>query len=188
MLVLRCMVGCLAAVLTAGSVAYPADSTITRAIDVTRSTAQFSVQHVFVDRVTGTVPIQSGVVVLPTNSLVPLSANAVLDATHINTGDRDQTSALRGSDFFDTQHFPTWTFTSTKVTAEGDSAFAMDGLLTIHGVTQPEHLEVAIRAQGTNPEYRANVYIDRHAFGMKIVPLDPAIGNPVEVTLDIYLK
>jgi polyisoprenoid-binding protein YceI len=182
------MVCCLAGVLVAGSAALSSDSPIQRAIDVSKSTAKFSVQHVFVERVTGTVPIQSGFVLLPPNSPIPVSASAVLDATHINTGDRDQTNALRSPDFFDTQRFPTWTFTSTKVTPEGNSAFAMDGLLTIHGVTQPEHLEVTIRAQGANPEYMAEARIDRHAFGMKVVPLDPAIGNPVDATLDIFLK
>jgi polyisoprenoid-binding protein YceI len=186
MRVLSFVICCLAAIL-AGSTALCASSTVTRTIDVTTSTAQFSVQHIFVGQVTGTVPIQSGLVILPANSLIPISASAVLDATQINTGDRDQTNALRGPDFFDTQQFPTWTFKSTKITPHSDSTFAMDGLLTIHGVTRPEHLDVTIRASSAHAEYLGTAQVDRRAFGMKTVPLDPVIGNPVGVSLDIVL-
>ncbi len=163
-------------------------ATTERAIDVAASSARFSVQHVFVQRVTGSVPILSGSVTLNSGSLVPLAASAVLDATRIDTGEADQTAALRGPDFFDTQRFPTWTFHSTKVEPETPSTFSMDGMLTIHGVTQPEHLEVTIRGNGNRPEYVATAKIDRHAFGMKTVPLDPAIGTIVDVTLDVILR
>jgi polyisoprenoid-binding protein YceI len=69
----------------------------------------------------------------------------------------------------------------------GPSSFTVDGLLTIHGVTQPEQLAVTIRTAGGHPEYLATVRIDRHAFGMKIVPLNPVIGNTADVTVDAIL-
>src|SRR5579872_5191662 len=77
-----------------------ADPTGQRTIDVSKSTVKFSVQHVFVGRVSGTVPIVRGQVILRANSPVPVSASGILDAAHIDTGDRDQTSAIRGPDFF----------------------------------------------------------------------------------------
>ncbi len=132
-----------------------ADTIQTRAIDVAKSTAQLGVQHVFVERVTGTVPIANGSVRLAAHSPIPVSATAVLDATMITRGDRDQTSALRNSDFFDTKRFPKWTFTSTAVTPHGSTAFGLDGMLTIHGVTQPEHLNVTVRGDADNPVYQA---------------------------------
>ncbi len=95
---------------------------------------------------------------------------------------------MRSSDWFDTRRFPTWTFTSTKITPRGSAAFGMDGALTIHGVTQSEHLDVTIGGTPANPTYRATGEIDRHAFGMRVTILDPAIGNPVYVTLDVRLK
>ncbi len=159
-----------------------------RAVDVARSRAQFAIAHVFVEHVTGSVPILSGSVTLPPGSAIPLAAAATLDATRLATGDPDQTAALRGPDFFDTKTFPTWTFVSTKVTPHGTAAFGMDGTLTMHGVTQPEHLDVAVRGEPAHPVYHATGHIDRHAFGMRVTTLDPAIGGIADVTLDIVLR
>ncbi len=160
----------------------------TRAIDVSRSKASFDVTHVFVEHVTGTVPIQSGTVVLKPGSAIPVSATAVLDATRISSGDPDRDASLRSPDFFDTKRFPAWTFTSTKIVPTGDASFEMDGNLTIHGVAQPERLDVTITGDAANPSYHAAARIDRHAFGMSTTRLDPAIGGTADVTLEVALS
>jgi polyisoprenoid-binding protein YceI len=172
----------------AQNVAAYADSTLQRAIDVRASKASFSVQHVFVERVGGTVPILSGSVVLPAGSQIPLEASASLDATKIDTGDPDRDGSLESPDFFDARRFPIWTFTSTKVTPAGPDTFAMDGLLTVHGVTQPEQLSVTIVHDAARVRYHAVAHVDRHAFGMAITRLDPAIGGTVDVVLDLVLR
>lgn len=160
----------------------------TRAIDPAKSKVQFSVSHVFVEHVTGVVPVLRGAVTLEKGSAVPLEVTGVLDATKLATDDSDRNGVLQSPDWFDTAKFPTWTFTSTKITPSDDGTFAMDGSLTIHGATQPEHLTVTIGGTPANPTYRAVGHIDRHAFGMKITRLDPAIGGTVDVTLDVTLK
>jgi polyisoprenoid-binding protein YceI len=165
----------------------PPDSTLVRSIDPTRSTAQFQIEHIFVDHVTGTVPIVSGVVSLAAGSLIPVNVTAVLDASNLLTGDSDRDASLGSPDYFDTKKFPTWLFASTAIQATGPGAFGMDGLLTIHGVTQPEHLDVSVRAQGDALIYHAVGHIDRHAFGMRGTRLDPVIGNTADVTLDVFV-
>jgi polyisoprenoid-binding protein YceI len=157
-------------------------------IEPGKSTAAFSVQHVFVERVTGTLPIISGVVTRSASSIIPESATAVLDATKLETGDPDRDASLQSPDFFDTKKYPTWTFASTKVTPEGPAAFGMDGVLTIHGIGQPEHLDVVVRGDAAHPTYHAVAHVDRHAFGMPLTRLDPTIGATVDVTLDIVLR
>jgi len=162
--------------------------TQTRAIDPAASAAKFEIQHVFVERVTGTVPIVSGSVDLPHDSPVPLRVSAVLDATHLRSGDPDRDGSLESPDYFDVKHYPTWTFESTEIEARGTAAFGMDGTLTIHGVSQPEHLDVTVAGDVSHPAYHATGRIDRHAFGMKGTRLDPAIGDAADVTLDVVLK
>jgi polyisoprenoid-binding protein YceI len=159
-----------------------------RAIDVAHSKAQFSVAHLWVDRVTGTVPIAHGEIVLPQGSLIPISATAVLDAAKVQTDEPDRDKALRSPDFFDTKKFPQWMFTSSKIVPEGPDAFEMDGDLTIHGVTRPETLKVTVTGDAAKPLYHATAEIDRHAFGMATTRLDPVIGTSIEVTLDIALS
>ncbi|MBV8067198.1 MAG: YceI family protein [Candidatus Eremiobacteraeota bacterium] len=159
-----------------------------REIDAANSKAAFSVSHIWVEHVTGRVPILSGNVVLPPGSLIPVRANAVLAAAAVVTGDPDRDRSLKSPDFFDARQFPTWTFTSTSVTAKGSSAFEMMGDLTIHGVTQQEVLNVSVGGTIAHPTYHATTHIDRHAFGMTVTRLDPTIGATVDVTLDVALK
>jgi polyisoprenoid-binding protein YceI len=161
---------------------------VPHAVDVTHSTAEFSVKHIWVERVKGTVPIASGSVVLTPGSAIPVSAAAVLDATQISTGEPDRDNQLKSPDFFDVKRFPTWTFVSTSIVAHGANAFQMRGDLTIRGVTQPESLEVSVRETSAHLIYRAVAQIDRHAFGMPVTRLDSTIGGTVDVTLDIALK
>lgn len=157
------------------------------AIDPARSSAQFAVEHIFVEHVTGTVPILRGTVDLPSRAQIPTSINAQLDATRLHTDDPDRDAALMSGDWFDTKTYPTWTFESTKITPAA-GGFTMTGTLTIHGVAQPETLNVLTTGTAERPHYRATCSIDRHAFGMKINKLDAVIGNPVDVSLDITLK
>jgi polyisoprenoid-binding protein YceI len=159
-----------------------------RAIDAAKSSAQFSVAHIWVERVTGTVPILSGAVLLEPGAVIPESATAVLDATHIATGEPDRDRSLESPDFFDAAKFPRWTFTSTRIVPTGPASFEMDGELTIHGATQPERLDIAVTGDPAHPEYRAKAQIDRHAFGMVRTRLDPTMGSIVDVTLDIVSK
>lgn len=172
------------ALLTALVAAVP----LPRAIDVPRSEARFSVAHIWVDHVSGTIPIVSGTVTLPPGSLIPTSATAVLDATRISTGEPDRDKSLESSDFFDAGRFPHWTFTSTAIVAKDSRSFEMDGDLTMHGVTQREVLNVTASGTPDNPRYRATGQVDRHAFGMSVTRLDPTIGGMVDVTLEVTLK
>jgi polyisoprenoid-binding protein YceI len=175
-----------AACLTRGAPVH-ADSALPRAIDPAKSKAQFSIRHIFVEHVTGSVPIASGAVTLAPGSTIPAGVSAVLDATRISSGDPDRDGSLESPDYFDTKKFPTWTFASSKIEATGPASFVVDGTLTIHGVTQPERLEVSVSGTPARPQYHAVGSIDRHAFGMKGTRLDPAIGDQADVTLDISL-
>jgi polyisoprenoid-binding protein YceI len=165
-----------------------ADDPAAHAIDAAKSKASFSVQHIFVDRVNGTVPIVGGSVVLPPDSVTPLSVTAELDPSKISSGDRDRDAALVSSDFFDVKADPAWTFTSTKITPVNATSFGVDGTLTLHGVTVAEHLDVTVRGDAAHRVYHAVGHVDRRAFHMTVTRLDPVIGNVVDTTLDITLK
>ncbi|MHB8148492.1 MAG: YceI family protein, partial [Vulcanimicrobiaceae bacterium] len=102
-------------------------------------------------------------------------------------GDRDRDTALRGPDWFDSEHFPLWTFASTSI-APTPTGFTMNGTLTIHGVARPEHLDVTIEGPADRPINHATGRVDRHSFGMRLVRLDPVIGNPVDIQLYVTLK
>jgi polyisoprenoid-binding protein YceI len=157
------------------------------AIDPAKSVSTFTVTHIFVDHVTGTVPVTAGTIDVPDGTTIPTHVDATLDPTRFKTDEPDRDAALQGPDWFDTKRFPTWTFTSTKIvpTTKG---FTMDGSLTMHGVTQSEELDVTVAGTPEHPVYRAIAHIDRQAFGMQKTRLDPVIGNIVDVVLTIAVK
>ena len=70
------------------------------------------------------------------------SVDVVIDAKSVNTGYALFNEHIQGADYFDTGKYPTITFKSTAVKFEGDKPVAVDGNLTIKGVTRPVTLTV----------------------------------------------
>ena len=70
------------------------------------------------------------------------SVDIVIDTTSVDSGFPVFNEHLRSEDFFDTAKYPTATFKSTKVIFEGDKPSAIEGDLTIKGITKPVTLTV----------------------------------------------
>ena len=70
------------------------------------------------------------------------SVDVSIDTKSVNTGLALFNGYIQGEDYFDTAKYPTITFTSTKVRFDGDKPVAVDGNLTIKGVTRPVTLTV----------------------------------------------
>ncbi|MDA8260129.1 MAG: YceI family protein [Betaproteobacteria bacterium] len=70
------------------------------------------------------------------------SVDVTIDAKSVNTGYALFNGHIQGEDFFHTEKFPTITFKSTAVKFDGDKPVAVDGNLTIKGVTKPVTLTV----------------------------------------------
>ena len=71
------------------------------------------------------------------------SVDVVIDTTSVDTGFPLFNGHIQGEDFFDTKKFPTITFKSSKLHFAGDKLRAVDGKLTIKGITKPVTLEVS---------------------------------------------
>lgn len=70
------------------------------------------------------------------------SVDVTIDAQSVNTGYPLFNEHIQGEDFFNTSTFRTITFKSTKVKFKKDTPVAIDGDLTIKGVTRPVTLTV----------------------------------------------
>jgi len=161
------------------------ESTVT--LDLAHSRARFAITHLYLLRVTGTVPIVAGSVVFAAASNLPARVSATLDARRIDTGNGDRDDDLQGPDWFDTRRFPVWTFASTAIAAGSGGAFVIEGTLTVHGVAQPVALTVTPGAAGGRATYHAAGKVDRHGFRMQLTPIDGLLGSDVDLTLDVSL-
>ncbi len=113
----------------------------------------------------------------------------------VNTDNEKRDSHLKSPDFFDVQKFPTMTFESTQVTAEGDKKFKVTGNFTLRGVTKPETFNVTYAGTAKDPwgntrvGFIATSKINRKDFGMvwnKVLDAGGAmLGDEVEIKLNI---
>jgi polyisoprenoid-binding protein YceI len=156
-------------------------------VDPRASKALFKIGHLYLTEVDGTVPILSGTVTLAPGSAIPTRVDAVLDPRGIKTGDDERDGDLQGGDWFETNRFPTWTYTGTAVVPEGPGRFSVTGVLRVHGVAQPVALEANVVRGLPNPLYHAVGHTSRHGFGMTVTRTDALVGDDVTIELDVSL-
>lgn len=174
-------------------VAPPAWAT-TYAIDQAHTTVSFRIRHLF-SYVQGTFNEFEGTFEYVPGQPGQWKAQAVIQAASIDTRVEKRDAHLRSKDFFDVEHSPTITFTSTGVTDATETGAKLQGLLAIHGVEQPVTLDLAIHGEGKDPwgnvrsGFTATTTIDRKAFGLTwneaLETGQLLVGEEVEITLEV---
>jgi polyisoprenoid-binding protein YceI len=112
----------------------------------------------------------------------------------VNTGDANRDGHLQSPDFFDVAQFPTMTFTTTSLEADGDD-YLLHGDLTIKGVTRPVTFELEFEGVATDPwgntkaGFSAEAEINRKEWGLEWnVALEAGgvlVGEKIKIQLDI---
>jgi polyisoprenoid-binding protein YceI len=163
--------------------------------DVAHSVAQFSIKHLVVTDVRGTINLKAAEMVVAPGSTIPSAVDATLDVGTIDTADGDRDTDLRSAQWFDAQRYPTMRFQSSRVIAARDHAFEVTGQLTIHGVTKPVSFaanfegEVVDQSGRRHLGYSAKAEIDRRDFGIDALRTTPGgtliVGNVVQVTIEL---
>ena len=120
----------------------PALQAKTYQIDPAHSSVSFRIRH-FVGKVRGQFREFSGSLDLDGKDLSKASVKAEIQAASIDTGNERRDKHLRSKDFFETDKYPTLTFTSGKVTPSKEAGHAtLEGTLEMHGVKKPVSLEL----------------------------------------------
>ena len=110
-------------------------------IDSTHTFPRFSYSHFGYSTQLSSFSNTKGPVVLDAQARTA-SVDVEIDIKSVNTGFADFNEHLQGADFLDSARFPKATFKSTRVVFEGDKPTAIEGQLTIKGVTTPVTLTV----------------------------------------------
>ena len=145
-------------------------TTGTYAIDASHSEVGFVARHAMVTKVRGRFTDVEGSIVIG-EDVASSSAQATIGVASITTGSADRDAHLKSADFFDADLYPTISFRSTGVRAEGGS-YLLDGELTIKDVTRPITLDVEFGGVATDPfgneraGFSAEVDVDREDFGL----------------------
>src|SRR2546423_11615571 len=105
-------------------------------IDPAHSVAEFKVKHMMISNVKGQFPKVTGVLTLDASDLTNSRVETVIEAASIETRDAQRDAHLKSADFFHVEKFPTLSFKSTDISLVRDGELAVEGDLTIRGVTR----------------------------------------------------
>jgi polyisoprenoid-binding protein YceI len=161
-------------------------------IDPAHSATQFSVRHMGISTVRGTFTKTSGVLKYDPADVSKSSLDATIETKSVDTRVEMRDNDLRSSNFFDVEKYPTITFKSKRVEANGDGKLKVTGDLTIHGTTK----EVVLDVDGPSSPVKdpkgnmhmgasATTKVHRNDFGVSGAP--SMVGDDVQITIDTEL-
>lgn len=143
----------------------------TFSIDTSHSAAAFSVRHLMVSKTKGRFTDFSGDITIDEDPLKS-SVAVTIQAASITTGDEQRDGHLQSADFLDVENYPTLSFTSTSVRHVKGDRFAVEGDLTVRGITKPVTLELEYSGAAVDPwggqraAFSASTKINREDFGL----------------------
>ncbi|WP_331769589.1 YceI family protein (plasmid) [Embleya sp. NBC_00888] len=116
------------------------------------------------------------------------SVTATIDLASIDTGNEKRDNHLRAAAYLDVDTYPTMSYRSTGIRRTVDD-WAVDGELTLHGVTRRVPLTLEVNAFGSDQRdgqrarFSATAEINRRDFGIDAGGV--ALGNKVSISLEI---
>ena len=162
-------------------------------IDSNHSNVAFKVRHL-VSKVGGEFTEFEGTITADFNNLDTCTVQFSIQSASIDTRNEDRDGHLRSADFFEVEKFPEISFTSTKVTKIDKGSFAVAGILTMHGVSNPTTLTVDYLGEmaamgGIRAGYELSTTLDRKDWGISWNrALDTGgfiLGDDVEVNINL---
>jgi polyisoprenoid-binding protein YceI len=174
----------------------PQTSTTTWNIDPAHSVAEFKVKHMMISNVKGHFTKVTGAFNLDESTLTNSKVEALIEAASIETRDAQRDAHLKSADFLEVEKFPALSFKSTRVSLVRDGELAVEGDLTIRGITR----KVVFTVEGPTPPAKdpwgntrvavsATTKINRKDFGLTWnTALETGgilVGDEVTITLDV---
>jgi polyisoprenoid-binding protein YceI len=181
---------------TATTATAPQTAVSTWAIDPAHSVAEFKVKHMMISNVKGQFSGVSGTLERHEGDVTESKVEVTIDAASVNTRDAQRDAHLKSADFFEVEKFPTLSFKSTRTIPKNQDERAVEGELTIHGVTHTVRFDV----EGPTPPAKdpwgntrigvsATTKINRKDYGLTWnTALETGgilVGEEVTITLDL---
>lgn len=164
-------------------------------VDHPHSGVHFKVRHIGLSNVRGRFNRYDASISVG-ETLDDVRVEATVELSSVDTNQPDRDAHLLGTDFFSADQHPTMTFRSTGIRPTGADEYALDGELTLNGVTRPVTLDVEFLGVETFPAdgtlhagFAATGVVNRDDFGIDFnMPLGVdkfALGKKINVELDL---
>ena len=159
-------------------------------IDPVHTRVAFQVSHAGFSNPVGSFSGSSGELDFDPDDVSGARVDVHIPITTLNLGDSDWQGKILDATFFDAKKFPEAHFVSTHVEKTGDSAYRIDGMLTLHGVSHPVQLQATFNALKRHPltfrrtiGFSASGTLKRSNFGM--TSWSSLVGDDVHLLIEI---
>jgi polyisoprenoid-binding protein YceI len=153
-----------------------------------RGTIDFAIGDSTLFRTTGSFRQWQGMLQVDDADASRSSVTVKVSTASIDVLDAQQTAMLKDSDFFDVAKFPEMTYASKRVERISESAFKVEGDITLRGITRPMRLNVSVTerkpgapAGATYARFKAEGKVKRSEFGM--VKFVDIVGDTVDFSI-----
>ncbi|MEM6703357.1 MAG: YceI family protein [Acidobacteriota bacterium] len=158
-------------------------------IDAGHTSALFKVKHLDTAYFYGMFKDVKGTVSYDASNPSAASIDVTIAAESVDTRSANRDDHVKSPDFLNAKQFPTISFKSKSVKANGDG-LAVTGDLTLHGVTQEITVQAEVTGQGKHPRsgkdiigFHAAFSVDRTAHDMEFM-VGP-LSSDIEFVLSI---
>jgi polyisoprenoid-binding protein YceI len=179
--------------MTTTATALPGYLTGTWKVDAAHSDVSFAVRHMMISKVRGQFTGFDATIVTAGDPAAS-SVEATIDLSSIDTGNAQRDEHIRSADFFEVEKYPTMTYRSTGLRADGEN-WIVEGDLSLHGVTRSVPLALEVNGFTADPYggqragFSARAEINRRDFGVDIsMPMDGGgvvVGDKISISLEI---
>ncbi len=165
-------------------------------IDTAHSVIGFKVKHLKVSTVRGSFGEFTGSVMSPDDTFTQSQVTFSAQTKSIYTNNEMRDNHLRSADFFESEKFPTISFTSTQVTQIDENNFTLTGDLTIKGISKSVALSVVFDGVGYDTKgqrvagFDLTGRINRKDFGLtwNVALETGGVMVSDEVDIDIHIE
>jgi len=153
-----------------------------------RGTIDFAIGNSSLFRTTGSFKQWQGMLQVDDADETRSSVMVKVSTASIDVADAQQTAMLKDVDFFDVAKFPEMTYASKRIGRLSESAYKVDGEVTLRGITRPMALDVSVTerkpdapAGAVYARFKAAGKLKRSEFGM--VKYVDMVGDTVDFSI-----
>ena len=153
-----------------------------------RGTIDFAIGDSRLFRTTGSFKQWQGTLQVDDADVSRSSVSVKVNTASIDMLDAQQAAMLKDADFFDVAKFPEMTYASKRIERLSESAYKVDGEVTLRGITRPMALDVSVTERKPNApagavyaRFKAAGKLKRSEFGM--VKYIDMVGDTVDFSI-----
>ncbi|MDB5023694.1 MAG: polyisoprenoid-binding protein [Mucilaginibacter sp.] len=174
----------LAAVLMLGTTAFAQSKW---AVNKAHAKVGFTVTHLAISEVDGNFKKFDATLTSSKADFSDAVFELTADVGSVNTDNDMRDNDLKSDHFFDAAKYPTLSFVSKGITKTGDKRYKLTGELTMHGITKPVTLDMAVTGTGKSMQnqkpiagFKITGTINRNDFGVGHMP-SAVVSDEVEI-------